>query len=61
MRRTSPIEPALPAEPSDPLSHAIKGQHAQGANPQNLLEPVEPNPLATFTFSPLDTAPAPAL
>ena len=28
MRRTTPIEPA------PPLSHAIEGRHAQGANPE---------------------------
>ena len=31
MRRTTPVEPS---EPAEPLSHAIEGRHAQGANPE---------------------------
>ncbi len=31
MRRTTPFEPV---EPAEPLSYAIKGQHARGANPE---------------------------
>ena len=31
MRRTFPAEPVEPTEPAPPLSHAIKGRHAQGA------------------------------
>ena len=30
MRRTIPAEPSEPVEPAPPLSHVIKGQHAQG-------------------------------
>ena len=34
MRRTTPVEPSEPVEPAEPLSNGIKGQHAQGANPE---------------------------
>ena len=34
MHRTNPIEPI---ELAEPLSHAIKGQHALRANPESLL------------------------
>ena len=34
MRRTTPTEPSEPAESAEPLSHAIKGQHALWANPE---------------------------
>ena len=37
MRRTTPVEPSEPSEPVEPappLSHVIKGQHAQWANPE---------------------------
>ena len=31
---TDPFEPAESTEPAELLSHAIKGQHAHGANPE---------------------------
>ena len=34
MRRTTPAEPSESVEPAEPLSHAIKGQHALWANPE---------------------------
>ena len=34
MRRTNPFEPVEPTESAEPLSHAIKGQHVPGANPE---------------------------
>ena len=34
MRRTTPVEPSEPVEPAEPLSNGIKGQYAQGANPE---------------------------
>ena len=40
MRRTTPVEPSEPSEPVEPappLSHVIKGQHAQWANPEPLI------------------------
>ena len=42
MRRTTPVEPSEPVEPAEPLSNGIKGQHAQGANP----EPYTPSSLS---------------
>ncbi len=33
-RRTTPSEPSKLVEPAEPLSHAIKGQHALWANPE---------------------------
>ena len=33
MRRTFPAELVEPIEPAEPLSHAIKGQHAPRATP----------------------------
>ena len=34
MRRTFLAEPVEPTEPAEPLSYAIKGRPAPGANPE---------------------------
>ena len=44
LRRTDPfepVEPVEPTEPAEPLLFAIKGQHAQGANPEPLSLPAQ--------------------
>lgn len=46
MRRTTYALPIELIEPTGPLSHAIKGRHAQGANP----EPVIPLALSLISM-----------
>ena len=43
LRRTNPFEPVEPTEPAPPLSHAIKGRYAPGANP---VDPLNSSPIS---------------